>query len=85
VAPEIPQNEERSASAQREVSAAELPLLVERLYGLPNVFRVDTVRSGGNFRVTAHFAIMDLPLQLAAVSASIEKIVTGVTGARSSS
>jgi hypothetical protein len=76
--PEIPQNEVRTV--RYEVSGAELLLLIKKLYDNRDVFKIEHMRSGADFMVIVHFAIMDLPLRLSSVSASIERIVAEVKG-----
>ena len=70
---EIPQNEVRSVT--HTVSGSGLFPLFEKLHDNPNVLKIEHERAGANFKVTIHYAIMDLALQLAAVSASIEQAV----------
>lgn len=71
---EIPQNEVRSVTYI--VSGSGLFPLLEKLHDDRNVLKIEHERVDAGFQVTIHYAIMDLALQLAAVSASIEKAVT---------
>lgn len=70
---EIPQNEVRSETYI--VSGAGLFPLFKKLHDDRNVLKIEHERVGAGFEVTIHYAIMNLELQLAAVSTSIEKAV----------
>jgi hypothetical protein len=76
---EIPQNEVRTVTHTVAVEA--LPLLFDKLHQDRNVINIEHERTGGNFKVTVHFAIMDLALQLNGVSASIERSMADVNEA----
>ena len=70
---EIPQN--KACCVTHTISRSGLFPLLEKLLDNRNVLKVEYERSNGNFKVTVHYAIMDLAIQLAAVSASIEQAV----------
>lgn len=70
---EIPQNEVRKST--HTISEAGLIPLFEKLHNDKNVLKLEHERAGANFQVTIHYAIMDLELQLASVSATIEQAV----------
>ena len=70
---EIPQNEVRIVT--HTVSESVLFPLLEKLHDNRDVLKIEHERAGANFKVTIHYAIMDLALQLAAMSASIEQAV----------
>jgi hypothetical protein len=70
---EIPQNEVRSVT--HTISKSGLFPFFEKLHDDRNVIKIEHERSGANFEVTIHFAIMDLAHKLGAVSASIEQAV----------
>lgn len=74
----IPQNEVRSVT--HTVSESGLFPLFEKLRGDRNVLKIEHERVDANFKVTIHYAIMNLPLQLADVSASIERAVAEANG-----
>lgn len=70
---DIPRNEVRSAT--HTVSGAGLFRLFEKLHQDPNVISIEHEKEGANFRVTVYYAVMDLEVQFAAVSAFIELAV----------
>jgi hypothetical protein len=70
--PEIPCNEVRT----KEVTVTSLALqgFFEKLHVDPNVVKIEHWPSGrGAFQVVVHYAVMNLALQLASISAGIEK------------
>jgi hypothetical protein len=81
---DIPKNEIRTST--HVVSGKGLIPLLEKLHDNSDVLKIEHERSGANFQVTIHYAIMDLELKLAAVSASIEQAIADAnhtTGVRS--
>lgn len=81
---EIPQNEVRTSV--HIVSKGSLFLLFGKLHDDRNVLKIEHERAGADFKVTVHYAVMDLALRLAAISASIEQaVVTANDAARARS
>lgn len=71
---EIPQNEIRSETFT--VSESGLFPLFEKLHDIRNVLTIEHERAGTNFKVTVHYAIMDLEFKLAVLSTAIGEAVT---------
>lgn len=70
---EVPENEVRSAT--HDVSAEGLFHFLEAVHQEPNLVRIEYVKIPHGFKVTVHYAVMDLARQLAVTSARIERLV----------